>query len=509
MTNCSNVKHKASRISKICCSILKEIFLLQMVLKMLIGAVCLLTYPRKGSTMNPKSRLSAPHHIDDKQATIQEQILMSMYPFRPEHRMSITIIYLNFALMILLYHHVITYVGGYYDITRQSLFRYLIDQKKGRDEIRTLLEVIVSDLIESSYNYSQQLIMSKRTLESQFNLVQNYLSSLKFECTYLESLKSDMISIWPINRTRDRLDRMKVIWVRLALSIYFMTQMTLVSTVTLVLITSHHIKPKDKSAENRSTLLRMGTLFDMYLAVVLVIQELVNPVICHIMSSFDVIQLIQALKKQLQDVRIRTLIIKESKLMVNHEQSNELVAEKKAQSEILGENPIININVSSLKAYIAFRYIMLECKPIKKNGEVGIDFLAIISVAILSCTIISSGDIDNSELMLFDAAILSIGFILLDFCFICYAAFNAYLLKNIRLIWSMLADSSINDFHGITISPHVKLLWVRLVHHEQTHLNEIFTLNLFKTIPLNYRTLLRFNFWFTSLFMIYRVYQKG
>lgn len=152
----------------------------------------------------------------------------------------------------------------------------------------------------------------------------------------------------------------------------------------------------------------------------------------------------------------------------------------------------------------------MQCKPIKKNGEVGVNLLAIISLAIVFCaTVMFDNNIDNSINLYLEGTFLLSAFIIIDLCYISYAAFNAYLLKNIKFIWSMLAYSSTQDTDATMISPHMKLLWTRLIHHEQSYLLNTFTLNIFGVIPLNYQNLLRLNFWFGSIFMIYQIHLSG
>lgn len=69
---------------------------------------------------------------------------------------------------------------------------------------------------------------------------------------------------------------------------------------------------------------------------------------------------------------------------------------------------------------------------------------------------------------------------------------------------SHLLSETLN-FRATLISPHIYLLWIRLIHHEQIYLIEHFTCRMFRVIPLNYSSLLAMNFWLLSFFIVYLV----
>lgn len=546
------------------------------------------------------------------------QFLLQSTPFKPDMRITNVIIYSTILSSIILFHYRRYFWPSCYDMSKEFLYSYLLNPKEGELMIEKSMNKAIRDLIVSNSNYTCQLIKdeilknthnlnsSNNTSEIEnlfqhyskifdddtiiktmtlFNIssdtrnqshgssnlnrisdcnimtrIQQHLHVLRAEYCYLDSLLNDKSSIWPKNRNEKYIKFLKRLW--------FILQSNVVGSLTssvhfmsfTVLYYNHKRTPKEHiSSSSRAYIswFRVQYHFAFYI----LMEEYLYPSIQLTVSLFDLIQLIHSFRNQVEEFRKQAREVKDLGFKLHDDMIKISTIEKHSLiSEI--EKKKYRCNISSIESYITMRHIMTQFNLIKGNGEFVIDSLCyLVLVIAFSVCLAMFGYTKGEESIL--AFIYLNYFLLFNTTFIIFAALNFYLLKNIKLIWSIIYDSSMDllivnkknggfnekssftkynnnnnnctidnnnwkcdrnfielgiaidslvdvrdpiDLDHFIITPHMHLIWMKLIQSEQTTLVPLFTFDLLGIFGLNYSSVLKVNFWLGSIFMISSIY---
>lgn len=521
------------------------------------------------------------------------EFLSNSSPFKPELRVTSVVIYITVFSSIFLLHYGKYMWPKYYDLSREFLYSYMANPKQGKLMIETAMNEVIRDLIMSNSNYTSRLIgdeimknnkilkadpkindsifhydhkkivlkhynwssslqtipitsrNNRLTESSILSKIRKHLYVLRSENCYLDSLLYDKSSIWPKNRNQLYFDNLRRLL--LLLSLPFMS--CLLISIQFMGLMCHYYNKEYASTRSKypvkSSYIPWYS-FQFHYAFYLVIEDFSLPTIQLIISLYDLIQVKHSFSEKVRQFCLQKREVKNIRLKISQDQSANHHEESRRYRQQIDEMKY-QCNVRSIEAYITMRYIIIQLKRIKSNGEDLLNNISIMIVAIGFCVslVMFSGHRKGEESVL--VIISFYYFITFNTTYIVFSALNFYFLTIIKFIWSMINESimepSINqtnngdicssptkpeqcgnftkygrptknmrdpiDLDLFIITPHMFIIWSKLIDFKQSSLVDLFTFEVLGNLKLNYFGLIRFNFWLSSIFMICTVYMSS
>lgn len=573
------------------CSIINDIIHIHFITNLIVIAILQVCYIRLDHTI--KTTRTTTTNLDNKQKDsllgLKDDIyqwLIWLSPLRPEFKFTTLIFYVSLGISLIIFHFMLRRSKDY-DLGRELLFSYMLNPEEGKRDIERKMDLLIQDLISSNSNYTSKMItkfenqiekesrvmrynswsnsIAKANLKSKcvysslsFKSIEKNLKFLQRELRFLQSLLTDKESIWPRNRNPIWLDRLRRKWLLIA-SMIVVNFLILcdICTIATFHFSHQHAATSKQSLGSRSSIPRSIFIFESFFMVLAMGYDFMVPLINISFSLFDLRELVKSFRNQVED--FERLISKAEKFKSQYNHNKDLDDNEQDRShsfpglincettdpvwDSIPEENQHRRNIMSIKAYLTFRYTVIQCRLIKMNGVSLIDSFAIsmsstFAICFLS-TFKTEQTVDNESHTLDKMGRVIVVFILINMniVFFVYAAFNAFLLRNVKPIWSILKmlnqeydleedtsisirtskrtsiNSNIRELqHTTNSSPiilnscHMSHVWNKLVREGQTELIELFTFYILNFFPLNYHGMIKFNFWVGSIFMFYHIY---
>lgn len=347
--------------------------------------------------------------------------------------------------------------------------------------------------------------------------------ALSREHFYLSSLLRDKSLIWPVNRTKEWLDFVKIFWSFFYMVVFVVMLTVFIGNTIFIFIATRIHKERTGIFVPENRFRPWGAFF-----VIMFFNRgtagFVGPVTLTLTCLLDLSLMNRQLRRMICLFRTRASQLSVLRLYTgrtatntdmngkNHEQPGEYELEQlREQCEQI-----------SARAYITYRYMLLQNRFLR--GVVNGITSGIVGTmgSIWLFTIVLNGPVQQQEYAPVACLTVSctIGFHLAA---ILNALFQVYMTKTMDMFWSITycalhqvepaasnQESRTNSLElhsqNSIISAHLLFLWNRLMTSDQLRLN--FQVTALGILPFDYAGILRFDFWLLSILMLSSVYKN-
>lgn len=487
LTSLANLISRLSNEHRSSLILLREIYLVQFMLKIVVILVMELFYAHYKSKLDQlgpnSSNQSTPVNLSIDVSAIKSRVeslrnsIIWSSPMRPELVVSSILMHSLYVSPLIPFHYLHQITNRFYDSSRYSLFKYLQNSSDSKQLIEQELDDIIEELIVSNSNYAgslirlkishqierRQMMMSDRvdnfkhysavsrhdnTTDDQglnhihsnnannradtnaLQFIDGELRIIRQEYNYLQSLLYDKAYVWPYNRKDEAIRDLKEKWWRLNLSTLGNMTINNHLLVMFFMKTSAQFR-SDHNIVQEFSLLRSLTHIDMYLVLLITNEYFARPLIDFVLAQMDMVLLIN-------EFRLRVRLF-QSKITKTIRADDEALVGKATDGQPCSRD---ECNRKCLHSYITLRLIMSHSLQLKLNGQAIILQLVFVVSTALCCALICMSQVSVSEHDSIKFLGLALMFVV-NLFLICYAALNAYLLTIIKLIWSLLESAII------------------------------------------------------------------
>lgn len=396
------------------------------------------------------------------------------------------------------------------------------------------------------------------------DLISYQLRFVRCEFNYLQRLLNDKRYIWPEHRTAEWLAKLRLIWFSMKVVVVASFNLLGFLGMHTILEMSYNYKSENKMIIEKPSWIKTIIIIEMYITLHLSCDFATDPIIDTLIDRTDSVKLVSSFNVKVDKFRSAASKLRHKIEIVNTiYKSNQFEMKNSFVNLVQLELDRFECNKLSLQAYITLRYIILQYRSSKSNihGNVNqVVATALITICLIFISAEQGSRITPGEYrLMWLYGICIVGYV--NGTFICIAAFNVQYMNIIKRIWSIshvstiniieddsaalgkpcsacnyqylerkqnfllsnqtanrsnqtsainsryLTDnSSIDILRYSIISPHLLSLWSRSLQHEQSHLADLFTCNLFGLISVDYKSIIKLNFWALSIFIIFKIY---
>lgn len=346
-----------------------------------------------------------------------------------------------------------------------------------------------------------------------FEIKSRLVSDLNRQQDHLRQLLIDKSSIWPSNWGAKWRERQA----KLALRMYYFFGLSLYSSSAVATMIADEMNYELLRSTNQLPLNRLERLSqaEVLIGVLVVGSPFISAIVVLMTNFHD-----RALQLSCISGRLKAL--------------NRSLFELKSirQHEAAINTDERNLEREALEVYLSLRVWLTELRPTIELANMIMNQCLIFVILLLMSTLYFYWNVDPSHMNIM--AIIFLTFVAaINFSLMIGAAFEASCKKTIQLIWSLLANLSsaprpdrqseslfqreksqtrwsgrwsrgmaMTFVEDSVINPHTIFLWRQLLDDQQC-LNSRFNCTIMNMVRLNYESLLRINFWFISVVLIY------
>lgn len=441
------------------------------------------------------------------------------------------------------------------DARNEGLLCFLGDSARERKIISARIDKLLKMLIESNLNFTRIMLNNRQNSYKFFSsqaLIDSQISIglQKSQLKQLNKLKSETYRIWPANRVTGWANNIRKSWFKLYISSYVNIWLICVIVVSLSLIYSHNALIASNLDENYTKFNLLDRLwsFDMILYCSIASSWYAESLSIAIISVYDQLKFANDFKLRLHSIRSRINRLNYLALEIPSKSDNEQVCTTSMKdfhgNKVKFQDSQIECDKVMVEFYIAFRLFRDDLRNTLKLTQttVGKSVTLIITTLLTTLCFYDQIPDDQITLVLIGTIVMIIS---INCAFVLCAELHASSCHITDLVWSLISlaenhnlmsflseprdildnpigmpkyylsfgqsnfEFNVNfDFeyysHSL-ISPHTVFL-LRKITADHTFLVRDCVCRLYGSIPLDYKGIMRANFWLISSILLSLTY---